>query len=317
LIVGGGGYLGGAITDELRKTHHNLRVYDALLYEERYLKEIPFVLGDVRDTELLLSHLDWADVVIWLAALVGDGACAANPAISWEINKDALAWAQSHFHGRILFPSTCSVYGANDDLLDENSSLNPLSVYAETKVSCEKELAGKSAMVFRLGTLFGLGDAYSRIRLDLVINILTLKALREGKVQIFGGDQYRPVLHVRDAAKAFVMNIDTDHSGVYNLHTENVRIRDLPEYLRPTYPDLQVDYTEASFEDSRNYKVTSDKAIKAFGFTTSYSISDGISEMRDFLVENRIKDVSHPRYSNAAFVSLLIDNGDLVKLSED
>jgi len=311
LIVGGAGYLGGAITDELISASHNLRVYDNLLYEERYLKDVPFVLGDVRDTRALSQQLDWADTVIWLAALVGDGACAADPSISWEINKDALVWAEEHFDGRILFPSTCSVYGANEELLDENSSLNPLSVYAETKVSCEQVLQGKNAMVFRLGTLFGLGDAYSRIRLDLVINVLTLKGLQDGVVQIFGGDQYRPVLHVRDAARAIATNVTADHLGIYNLHAENVRIKDLPEFLRPSLPALEVEYTEASFEDSRNYKVTSQKAIDAFAFNTRYSISDGISEMQAFLAENRIKDTSHPRYSNSAFVRGLIEAGQL------
>ena len=312
LVVGGAGYLGGAVTDELKRTDHNVRVYDALLYEERYLKDTAFVLGDVRDTERLLPHLQWADAVIWLAALVGDGACAANPELTWDINNSALDWAQRNFDGRLLFPSTCSVYGANDDLLDEKSALNPLSVYAETKVSSEQFLHEK-AMVFRLGTLFGLGDDHSRIRLDLVINVLTLRALHEGKIQIFGGDQYRPVLHVKDAAEAIVANVDTDHVGIYNLHSSNIRIRDLPEYLNEHFPDLEVEYTEASFEDNRNYRVTSDKAKRAFGFAPQFSISDGIVEMRDLLADRRIKDVSSQRYSNSAYVQMLLKNGELRK----
>ena len=312
LVVGGAGYLGGAVTDELKRTDHNVRVYDALLYEERYLKDTAFVLGDVRDTERLLPHLQWADAVIWLAALVGERACAANPELTWDINNSALDWAQRNFDGRLLFPSTCSVYGANDDLLDEKSALNPLSVYAETKVSSEQFLHEK-AMVFRLGTLFGLGDDHSRIRLDLVINVLTLRALHEGKIQIFGGDQYRPVLHVKDAAEAIVANVDTDHVGIYNLHSSNIRIRDLPEYLNEHFPDLEVEYTEASFEDNRNYRVTSDKAKRAFGFAPQFSISDGIVEMRDLLADRRIKDVSSQRYSNSAYVQMLLKNGELRK----
>jgi nucleoside-diphosphate-sugar epimerase len=313
LVVGGAGYLGGAVTDELQNTDHNVRVYDALLYEERYLKDTSFVLGDVRDTQRLLPQLEWADTVIWLAALVGDGACAADPELTKEINTTALEWAHRHFNGRFLFPSTCSVYGANDALLDEESELNPLSVYAETKVDAEGFLKER-AMVFRLGTLFGLGDDHSRIRLDLVINVLTLKALYEGKVQIFGGDQYRPILHVRDAARAIASNVETDHIGIYDLHHSNVRIRDLPEYLNEHFPDLTVEYTEASFEDNRNYRVTSDKARNAFGFNPMFSVSDGIVEMRALLAAQRIKDVNSHVYSNSAYVRTLLNNGELGRL---
>ncbi len=104
LVVGGAGYVGGAVTDVLQKTNHQTRVYDALLYEECYRKQVDFISGDVRDRERLQPHLDWADVTIWLAALVGDPACALNPEVSIEINQKSVKWLSEHFDGRIAVP---------------------------------------------------------------------------------------------------------------------------------------------------------------------------------------------------------------------
>ena len=178
LVVGGAGYLGGAVTDLLLKTKHQVKVYDALLYEETYRKKVDFVYGDVRDKKKLLPYLKWADIIIWLAALVGDGACALNPKISYEINTKSLQLL-ANINRRIIFTSTCSVYGEHKRLLNESSPVNPLSVYASTKLVAEKYLINKNALIFRIGTLFGLGDNYSRIRMDLVINTLTAKAFFE------------------------------------------------------------------------------------------------------------------------------------------
>src|SRR5687768_15321629 len=125
LIVGGSGYIGGIVADLLLESAHTPRVFDCLLYEESFRKPIPFVYGDVRDTRLLSEQLEWADAVVWLAALVGDGACALNPEIAVEVNQETVRWLAQHFDGRIIFLSTCSVYGAHDAILDETSPTNP------------------------------------------------------------------------------------------------------------------------------------------------------------------------------------------------
>ena len=304
LIVGGAGYLGGAVTDLLSEQNgYEFRVYDALLYEHSFLKPVDFVYGDIRDHKRLLPQLKWADAVVWLAALVGDGACAVNPDITIEVNNDTLSWLAQKYDGRIIFTSTCSVYGATDGLLDEHSPTNPLSVYAVTKLAAEKKLRGKNAMVFRLGTLFGLSDQYSRIRLDLVVNTLTVKAHQEGKLKIYGGKQYRPILHVHDAAQAIIDNITTKHTGIYNLHKQNVKIADLAEEIQKHFPRLKVEKVDMKFEDLRNYRVTSDKAKKAFGFSPKLTSSDGILELKKILDEGRIKDLDNPLYTNQAYLT--------------
>src|SRR5262249_20066547 len=161
-----------------------------LLYEERYLKDVDFVAGDVLDRERLRPHLDWADAVVWLAALVGDPACALDPALTRKINLDSVAWLCDSFDGRIVFPSTCSVYGAQDEELDEASPTAPLSLYAETKLEAEALLTERrpDSLIFRLATIAGVGDTYSRIRLDLVLNLLVMRAKLVGRLPVFGGD---------------------------------------------------------------------------------------------------------------------------------
>lgn len=303
LVVGGAGYVGGAVADLLAGTKHRTRIFDALLYEESYRKPVDFVYGDVRDAGALLPQLKWADAVVWLAALVGDPACALNPDVSVAINQEAVGTLAENFDGRIVFLSTCSVYGAQNSVLDETSPLNPLSVYAVTKLEAERYLAEKNAITFRLGTLFGVGDLYSRIRLDLVVNTLTVRAHQAGVIKVFGGDQFRPLLHVRDAARAIVDNLETPHTGVYNLHRQNVRIIDLAYQVRNHFPDLLIEQTEMPFQDTRNYRVSGEKAQSVLGFKALSSIDDGIEEVKELLVTGRLKDVNNPRYTNQGFLS--------------
>jgi nucleoside-diphosphate-sugar epimerase len=304
LVVGGAGYIGGAVTDILMQSEHQVRVYDALLYEESYRKTVDFVYGDIRDTDKLLPHLKWADAVIWLAALVGDGACALNPEITGAINQESVRWLAQNYAGRIIFTSTCSVYGAQDAVLDENSQVNPLSVYAVTKLAAEEYLRDKNAIIFRFGTLFGVGDQFSRIRLDLIVNMLTVRAHRHHKITVFGGNQFRPLLHVRDAAQAIVNVLESLHIGVYNVLRQNVRIIDLAYQVRNHFPDLIIEQTPMKFQDTRNYRVSGEKAQKTLGFKAVHSIDEGIDEVKELMDSNRLKDVDAPRYTNQAFLSM-------------
>lgn len=304
LVVGGAGYVGGAVTDLLREREYDFRVYDALLYEESYRKPVPFYYGDIRSREKLLPHLNWADAVVWLAALVGDDACALNPEISAEINHDGVRWLSDNFRKRIIFTSTCSVYGAQENELDESAPVKPLSVYAATKLEAEKYLENKNHMIFRLGTLFGIGDKYSRLRMDLVVNTLTARASQYGKITVFGGDQFRPLLHVRDAARAIVDNLPTPHAGTFNLIRQNVRIVDLAYQIRNHFPDIKIESTPVHFQDSRNYRVNGRKAADILSFKPATSIDDGIQEIKELLDSNRLRDIANPRYTNQMYLKM-------------
>lgn len=314
LITGGAGYVGGALTDQLADLGHCVRVYDSLLYEEAYRKDVEFVYGDIRDTAKLAPLVRWADVVVWLAAFVGDGACAINPGVSAATNDASVKWLASNFDGRIIFPSTCSVYGAQDGILTEESPTNPLSVYAVTKLAAEKHLAHRNALIFRLGTLFGVGDKYARIRLDLVVNVLTVYAATKGELTVFGGEQFRPLLHVKDVANAIVENLATNHQGIFNLHRQNVRIVDVASQIRNHFPDAVVHTTEMQFQDSRNYRVSSDKARTMLGWRPRWSIDDGIEEVKELIESRRLKDVTNPRYTNQLFLTKFVPDLDKVNV---
>ena len=301
LIIGGAGYVGGGIVDKLKK-QHNVTVYDSLIYEESYRKDVTFVNGDIRDTDKLLPLLDQADSVIWLAALVGDGACAINPKLTFEINSESVKFLVENFNKRIVFLSTCSVYGAQDGLLDENSSVNPLSEYASSKVQAEEYLKGTNSIIFRLGTLFGISDEFSRIRLDLVVNILVTKALTEGKLTVFGGDQWRPLLHVVDVANAIKHTLDSEVTGIFNLHYKNYKIIDIANTIVNKIPQASIETTPMKFQDARNYQVSSEKLFNETGFRSEVELLTGVDEVYSLISSNRIKNVNHVRYSNQNFL---------------
>ena len=301
LVVGGAGYVGGGIVDLLSKKH-NVTVYDSLIYENSFRKDVDFIFGDIRDYKKLNPILSNYDGVIWLAALVGDGACAINPTLTHEINAQTVSNLTKNFSGKIVFLSTCSVYGAQDGILNEDSSVNPLSEYASSKLIAEKYLEDSDAIIFRLGTLFGIGDQFSRIRLDLVVNILTTKALQDKKMSVFGGDQWRPLLHVKDVANAIDKTVQTDVNGIFNLHHKNYKIIELAEKIKEKIPDVVIETTPLPFQDTRNYQVSSEKLKVATGFEASIEIDQGINEVYDLISSNRIKDINDPRYSNQLFL---------------
>lgn len=304
LITGGAGYVGGALTDLLIKSNkHSFRVYDNLLFEDYFLKPVDFVLGDVRDKEKLKLHLKWADVVVWLAAIVGDGACQVNQKITYDVNQKAVEFLSQNFDGRIIYMSTCSVYGAMDGILTEISSTNPLSVYASTKFDSEKYLTNKNAVTFRLGTLCGKGDNYSRIRMDLVLNIMVARAINDKKISVFGGEQYRPILDVKDVALAILNNLETNKTGIYNLTNQNFKILDLATTIKETLDASIIIETEGKkFEDLRNYRVSNEKAKKELDFSPKFSVTDSIKEIANLFYEKRIKCFSNNRLNNHLFL---------------
>ena len=301
LIVGGAGYVGGGIVDLLSK-ENEVTVYDSLIYENSYRKNVDFIFGDIRDYKKINNIFDQYDAVIWLAALVGDGACAINPALTHEINSETVKNLAKNFKGKIVFLSTCSVYGAQEGILDESSEVNPLSEYASSKLIAEKYLADSDSIIFRLGTLFGIGDKFSRNRLDLVVNILTTKAYIDKKMSVFGGEQWRPLLHVQDVANAIDHTLDTQTNGVFNLHYKNFKIIEIANEIKNKISDVEIETTPLPFQDARNYQVSSDKLKDATGFQATVDLTQGINEMYELISSNRIKDINDPRYSNQNFL---------------
>lgn len=305
LLVGGAGYIGGLTCDYLIKDGFDVTVYDNLLYENRYLKEIPFIYGDIRDTEKLYNTSKDFDIIVLMAALVGDPACSVDPFLTEEINykaiKDFCDVVSPSKH--LIFMSTCSVYGAQDGLLNEESETNPLSSYATTKLKSEKHILQNGGTIFRLGTVFGLGDTYSRLRMDLVVNVLTMKAVKDGEITINGGDQWRPIIAVKDIAGYVTEACREKHQGIYVLAKENVIIRELGERIAKLIPNTKVNYTEISFQDARNYRVDNQKSLDTFTYKPIVSVEDEVVRMINLFEENRIENPEDKVYHNGAFLT--------------
>lgn len=304
LVVGGAGYIGGLTCDNLIKNGYDVTIYDSLLYENRFLKEIPFVYGDIRDTEKLVNVAKNFDTIVLMAALVGDPACSVDPLLTEEINFKAIKnfCDQISNDKHIIFMSTCSVYGAQDGLLNEESQTNPLSSYASTKLKAEEYVSKKHGTIFRLGTVFGLGDTYSRIRMDLVVNVLTMKAVREGKIIINGGEQWRPIIAVKDIAGYVTEACEKKQNGIYVLSKENVVIKELGERIATLVPNTKVEYTEISFQDARNYKVDNSKSLKEFNYKAVVTVEDEVKRMIKLFEENRIENPEDKLYHNGIFL---------------
>ena len=309
LVIGGAGYIGGLTTDMLINNGHTVTVYDNLLYEKRFLKNCNFIFGDIRDTNKLVNIHKKYDKIIWLAAIVGDGACSQNPELTKEVNVESIRRFLNKTKRKIIFTSTCSVYGAQNEILDEKSKTNTLSIYATTKLEAENYVLNNNGLVFRLGTLFGLGDHYSRIRLDLVVNILTLRGIKNKKLTVFGGDQWRPILAVRDVAGYLNEAINREYKGIYNLKYKNIKVIDLAQKIQSILPEVKIETTEMRFEDLRNYRVNNSKSVKDFIYKPKTSIEEEVHRMKLLFEENRIKNTEDDVYYNTRYIEYLINNG--------
>ena len=316
------GYLGDAVVQTLLEMGHYVYGVDNLTYSNHYLREhelFDFYNMDVNDEQNILSVLNEIkpDSIIHLAAIVGDGACAVNPEMTKLINIDSTKFLADYCRSngiRLIFASTCSVFGASEEVLTENSPTGPLSLYASTKLIAEDFIKNNSnSFIFRLGTLYGLSTAFARIRCDLVSNIMTIKSVECEPLDVFGGEQYRPILHVRDAARIFaeasIKKYKAEDFGTYILSDRNYKIIDMAKKISALILDMtgessNVNVTEMSFEDSRNYVV---EAVKSYrlGFKPKIDFDFGIKEFASFILSGRIKNPWAKQYHNAKFIKEL------------
>ena len=314
LVVGGAGYLGSVLVPILLERGYKVRVLDRLLFGDEPLASVKnherfeLMVGDVRDIESVVAALRDCDAVIDLAALVGDPACAVNKQLSLEINRAAtrmlIEVCKGYGISRFVFASTCSVYGASDYLVDERTIPCPISVYAETKVASE-ELVLEAVtgsfhpVILRLGTLFGLSP---RPRFDLVINLLTARAATCGKITIYNGQQWRPFLHVHDAARAFVTSLEASSklvSGeIFNVgdYRLNLQLSAVSQKVAEVVCALEIDNVDNT--DQRNYRVSFDKIHSYLEFSCEKTVEFGIREIFKVIQSHQIGDFTASRFNN-------------------
>lgn len=299
LIVGGAGYIGSALTS-LKDKNIEFTVYDCLLYEKKYLKPINFIYGDIRDYTKLNSIINDFDYIIWLAALVSESQCNIDKDLTYLINSEVLNNVINNYKGKLIFTSTCSVYGVSKDIVTESTFPNPLSAYADSKLQGEKILENfdnSRLCILRLGTLYGLADNYTRIRLDLGINVITCLALSGNVANVYGKNQHRPFIHVKDVARAILHTIKKDLKGLYIVGGINYSMGEVVDSLLKLYPESKIKINEVEDKDIRDYTANSSKFINT-QFKYRHTINSGMKELIQLIKTKRLKNVFDDYYRN-------------------
>ncbi|MCB5266564.1 MAG: NAD(P)-dependent oxidoreductase [Candidatus Cloacimonetes bacterium] len=292
LVTGGAGYLGSVMVPELLKLGHEVTVLDTFMFGQSSLAEVCYldnfnvVRGDARDKALLKSLTKDKDVVIPLAALVGAPLCNRDMLGTVSTNRDAVQTLSDVLSPaqRVLMPITNSGYGVGQDGIycTEETPLNPISTYGQTKVDAEKIiLQRENSMSFRLATVFGMSP---RMRLDLLVNDFTYRAVKDGFIVVFEGHFKRNYIHIRDVARAFIHgidNFDIMKGEAYNvgLSDANLSKMELCAKIKEHVPNFTIMEAEIGKDpDQRNYIVSNEK-IESTGFKPQYSLDMGIKEL--------------------------------------
>jgi nucleoside-diphosphate-sugar epimerase len=292
LVTGGAGYIGSVLVPDLLSQGHEVTVVDNFMYKQTSLtssirdKNFTLIHGDVRDQYLMKGLLAKADVVIPLAAIVGAPACDRDPFASQSINKESILELLKLLSTsqRVLMPTTNSAYGSGnkDNFCDENSPLNPLSLYARDKVIVEEALMEHpGATSFRLATVFGMS---TRMRLDLLVNNFAFRAITDGFIVIFEGHFKRNYIHVLDVVQAFNLALKDDmnfRGEIFNvgLSEANISKLELCQEIQSIVPSFT--FLEAALgkdPDQRNYIVSNEK-IEGLGFRPTVSLKSGLEEL--------------------------------------
>jgi nucleoside-diphosphate-sugar epimerase len=336
LVTGGAGYLGSTLVPQLLADGFSVRVLDTLRYGGRSLLGVwshpgfQFLRGDIRDRAMVRASLEDIEAVVHLAAIVGDPACARDPAEARAVNLDAsvqlLELCRERRHvTRFVFASTCSNYGRMADpdvLMDESSALHPLSLYAETKVAFERVLLerrdlgsnGASRKVagldpdddrlcatsLRFATIFGVSP---RMRFDLTVNEFTRELILHRHLVVFGEQFWRPYVHVRDAAAAIELTLssptDLVRGQVFNVGSsqQNFRKQQIVDLIRQQAPDATVEYVHVE-SDPRDYRVSFAKIHERLAFRTTASVEDGVAEVARLVRQGVLPDTADACYRN-------------------
>lgn len=292
LVTGGAGYIGSVLVPKLLTLGHSVTVLDNFMFKPTSLLDvcnnpnIDIIRGDVRDSSLLKELVPKHDVLIPLAALVGAPLCDRDPIAARAINFLAIKemYDLKSKSQMMIYPCTNSGYGIGKDGIhcDESSPLNPISVYGKVKVETESYILEKGdGVTFRYATLFGTSP---RMRLDLLVNDFTYKAVYDRYIVLFESHFKRNYLHVRDAANSFIhvmANYEKMEGQTYNvgLSDANLSKQELCDTIQKYIPDFFVTTSEINQDpDKRNYIVSNEK-IEATGFKPEYSLDDGIKEL--------------------------------------
>ncbi len=322
LVTGAGGYIGSVLVPMLLNAGYHVVALDRFLFGREVLPEqaegLTVVQEDVRRIDT--AALEGVEAVVDLAALSNDPAGELDPEKTWEINHRARVrlarLAKEHGVRRYLLPSSCSVYGFQDGLLDESARPNPLTTYAKANLEAERDVlpladADFVVVVIRQATVYGYSP---RMRFDLAINGMVRGFFRNGKIPILrDGTQWRPFVHVRDTCRAIHMLLEAPgnvvNGEIFNVGSDEQNVQILPLAQRVAEAmGVRFEYEWYGLPDHRSYRVSFRKIVERIGFRVEHTIEDGAREVYQALREGRV-DPDDPRTVTVSWYKRLLAQG--------
>jgi len=295
LVTGGAGYVGAVLVPKLLEKGYRVKVLDLYIYGEHVLdavggnSNLEQINGDIRNRALLESIVPGCDAVIHLACISNDPSFELDPSLGRSINYDAFfdlvdVSKKSGVH-RFVYPSSSSVYGIKEEEdVTENLPLQPLTDYSKYKALCEEVLLSERApefvtLILRSATVYGYSP---RMRLDLTVNILTTHAVNNKRITVFGGQQMRPNIHIEDVTDLYVKTLEWPDEAVdgkvFNAGYENHKVIEIAEMVRSVV-GKDVEIVNTPTDDTRSYRISSEKIKRELGFMPKRSIQDGVRDL--------------------------------------
>jgi nucleoside-diphosphate-sugar epimerase len=318
LVTGGAGYVGAALVPSLLEKGHAVTVLDTFWFwetPEAFAKAIGatenpdliLVKGDIRSPEDVKKSLQGVTSVIHLACISNDPSAELDPALTHSINYggsvNVIDLAKEHGVERFIYASSSSVYGVKKEPdVTEEMELEPLTQYSRLKVEIEHYLLYRlegnfKGVVIRPSTVCGYSP---RLRLDVVVNILTNLAIHKGVIKVFGGDQLRPLIHIKDMVRAYELLLEAPieriNGQVYNAGYGNLKVLEIAKLVQEVVGDVPLAVSETN--DPRSYHVCSDKFKKELGFEPAYSIRDSIVELKQAFADGKVPNPDDDVYFN-------------------
>ena len=293
LVIGGAGFVGSELVPKLLDQKYNVKVLDLFIFgdnlpSEKKYPNLKKIRGDIRELKIIDEALSEIDTVIHLACVANDPSFELDEKLSEQINYHSfppiVKLAKEKGVKRFIFASSAAVYGIKkEEIVTENLSLKPITGYAKCKALCEERLLKEKeknfeVIILRPATVCGYSP---RLRLDVIVNIFTNQAYNNKLINVFGGKQVRPNIHISDMIDAYIECLkfkkDTINGQIFNVGSENYPILDIANEVKKEIKDTDIDFIES--DDIRSYKINSDKITEKLNFVPKKNISDAIRDL--------------------------------------
>jgi len=326
LVPGGAGYVGSVLVPELSKKGYEVIVFDTFWYWEspqEFLektglqgnKKVKAIKGDLRSREEVKEALRGVNTVIQLASISNDPSSDLDEGFTHSVNYDGniniIDESKKAGVKRFIYASSASVYGVKEEPdVTEEIKLEPLTHYSRLKAEIEDYLLGQfddkfKGVIIRPSTVCGYSP---RLRLDVVVNILANLAVNNGKIRVFGGEQLRPNIHIRDMVDIYILLVEIDinriNKKIFNAGWENLKVAEIAEIVRKIVKNVGVEYVPT--DDRRSYHVSSKKITEELGFRPKHTVEDAVRELKKAFEDGKIQNPDDDKYYNIRLMKKLL-----------